>query len=481
MGNHYSNTTTMSNTDDNTNYSNCDISEAHAPFAVVTRRHTNGGATGGAEVSGWSMQYTIGTKNCTFEVEASVKNGVENYLSLVFDDSACNLAHCGVKIEKARGGGGGLTGGIGSIRFSGRCPKNPNFTSTRTSNGCKIETEIFSYGCSFREGLFVIEKKKMMLMDYNIEGFHEVTLAHYYVTKDVGVSAVATIRTGDKGENFEVEVERPVDHPRSDLRMVIVETCGSGVWTPFACSHCVSVKAQTLAHHNYSKRKQFKEFLNNNHITIAWKIVTENHYLPGLNILRNSGIIQGDRNGNININRVTLECDSEEALELIKNGIADNHPCSGLVHCIRDCINRCWNVDLQHVYREANRAADLMAKLSHSLPEGLQYFDAPHAELGLILSFNLSGLLLPHLKPKRREPTGTPELLLFWARAGFSAIRFSVAIYVLLPFVPVKLEGTEFRVFANAAEECVMDSMEGQGFISVEESSWSIGGDCLLS
>ncbi|KAF7814314.1 ribonuclease H [Senna tora] len=64
---------------------------------------------------------------------------------------------------------------------------------------------------------------------------------------------------------------------------------------------------------------------------------------------------------------VTLKCDSEEALELIKNGTADNHPCSGLVHYIRKCINRCWNIDLQHVYREANRATDLMAKLSHSI------------------------------------------------------------------------------------------------------------------
>ncbi|KAF7813995.1 Heat shock 70 kDa protein [Senna tora] len=92
-----------------------------------------------------------------------------------------------------------------------------------------------------------------------------------------------------------------------------------------------------------------------------------------------------------------LECDSEEALELIKNGTADNHPCSGLVHCIRECINRCWNVDLQHVYREANRAADLMAKLSHSIPEDLQSFDAPHAKLGSILSSDLSDLLLPRL------------------------------------------------------------------------------------
>ncbi|KAF7806936.1 Heat shock 70 kDa protein [Senna tora] len=93
-----------------------------------------------------------------------------------------------------------------------------------------------------------------------------------------------------------------------------------------------------------------------------------------------------------------LTIKSKEALELIKNGTADNHPCSRLVHCIRECINRCWNVDLQHVYREANRAADLMAKLSHSIPEGLQSFDAPHAELGSILSSDLSGLLLPRLK-----------------------------------------------------------------------------------
>ncbi|KAF7831188.1 putative ribonuclease H protein At1g65750 family [Senna tora] len=76
------------------------------------------------------------------------------------------------------------------------------------------------------------------------------------------------------------------------------------------------------------------------------------------------------------------------------NGILDGKPplfWPGALH------SEMQHVDLQHVYREANRAVDLMAKLSHSLPEGLQSFDAPYAELRSILSSDLSGLLLPRL------------------------------------------------------------------------------------
>jgi len=39
----------------------------------------------------------------------------------------------------------------------------------------------------------------------------------------------------------------------------------------------------------------------------------------------------------------------------------------------------------------------------------------------------------------------------------------------------VKLFHIEFRVYFNGAEECVMDSLEGQGFRGVDESS----GECF--
>ncbi|KAF7805662.1 aspartic proteinase-like protein 2 [Senna tora] len=95
--------------------------------------------------------------------------------------------------------------------------------------------------------------------------------------------------------------------------------------------------------------------------------------------------------------RVVIESDSEVALDLIKNGVDQSHHVSGLVHQIRSLINQNWDAELVHVFREANHAADFMAKLSHSLPNGLHVFERPQAGLGKILANDLYGYLISRL------------------------------------------------------------------------------------
>ncbi|KAF7837746.1 uncharacterized protein G2W53_006228 [Senna tora] len=87
----------------------------------------------------------------------------------------------------------------------------------------------------------------------------------------------------------------------------------------------------------------------------------------------------------------------EVAMELVENGTVVNHPCSGPVQRIRDLMKRNWDVILVHAFREANRAADFMAKLSHKLTESLHCFDYPHERLSFILADDLSGHLMPRL------------------------------------------------------------------------------------
>lgn len=70
-----------------------------------------------------------------------------------------------------------------------------------------------------------------------------VNLAHYYVTKDVGLSVTARIYR-NKGNSFVVEVEGPIKHPSVDLRKAVVKTCSTGVWSPGACSHCKGTKTK---------------------------------------------------------------------------------------------------------------------------------------------------------------------------------------------------------------------------------------------
>ncbi|KAF7800755.1 Ribonuclease H protein [Senna tora] len=110
--------------------------------------------------------------------------------------------------------------------------------------------------------------------------------------------------------------------------------------------------------------------------------------------------------------KVTIECDSEVALELVSNGVVDIHPCSALVQRVRSLIDRHWDTELVHVFREANQAADFMAKLSHSLAEGFHVFDSPHVGLRSVLAADLNGPLVPRLctKPKLKGQNWTQVL-----------------------------------------------------------------------
>ncbi|KAF7820413.1 agamous-like MADS-box protein AGL80 [Senna tora] len=58
---------------------------------------------------------------------------------------------------------------------------------------------------------------------------------------------------------------------------------------------------------------------------------------------------------------------------------------------------------MAHVFGEANHAADFIAKLSHTLPDGLHVFDRPQAGLGNIFANDLYGPLVPHLQKVKLE------------------------------------------------------------------------------
>ncbi|KAJ1380600.1 hypothetical protein SESBI_45878 [Sesbania bispinosa] len=185
----------------------------------------------------WGVEYQTGQKKrtCGFQLKASHDKsggGVESIFFGLGDTTSENKTEFALNISRV--GRDGLHGGITGIDSSG-----PPKSFTRAKQDCSIETTIVSYGCSYREGLLVLEMKKKV----KCESAYMVTLAHYYVTKDVALSIAAKISR--KGNGFVVKVEGPFKHPSNDLRKVLVKTCRTGIWSPGACSHCKAEKQKS--------------------------------------------------------------------------------------------------------------------------------------------------------------------------------------------------------------------------------------------
>lgn len=66
---------------------------------------------------------------------------------------------------------------------------------------------------------------------------------------------------------------------------------------------------------------------------------------------------------------------------------------------IQEMLKRDWNVDLKHIYREANYAADALANYAHSLPLGLHIFNSPPAFINPFVWHDMYGVGYPRLVP----------------------------------------------------------------------------------
>lgn len=68
-----------------------------------------------------------------------------------------------------------------------------------------------------------------------------------------------------------------------------------------------------------------------------------------------------------------------------------------LILSIQEMLKRDWNVDLKHIYREVNSAADALANYAHSLPLGLYIFSSPSAFINLFVWHDMYGVAYPRL------------------------------------------------------------------------------------
>ena len=92
-----------------------------------------------------------------------------------------------------------------------------------------------------------------------------------------------------------------------------------------------------------------------------------------------------------------MELDSSCAITLIQNPLDQKHPYAALILRIHQLIQRDWDVRVMHSFREANRAADCLAALGHTLPLGVHFYSVPPIALRGILSEDSRGIALPRL------------------------------------------------------------------------------------
>ncbi|CAI8590224.1 unnamed protein product [Vicia faba] len=119
-------------------------------------------------------------------------------------------------------GGDGLQGGITAIESSGTCS-----TFVNDEQDYSIETTIISCDSFNSDDFYILQMKKMK---YSNIAF-KVAMAHFYVTKTVGLYVEATIcRNKDRG--FVVEVNGPFIYQSVYLRKIIDEIRLTGIWSP---------------------------------------------------------------------------------------------------------------------------------------------------------------------------------------------------------------------------------------------------------
>ncbi|KAL4396472.1 hypothetical protein AHAS_Ahas01G0095300 [Arachis hypogaea] len=75
--------------------------------------------------------------------------------------------------------------------------------------------------------------------------------------------------------------------------------------------------------------------------------------------------------------KVQVETDSTCAVNLLQHASTDLHDSTSLIRAIKELQANPGDFRVNHVLREANFSADVLAKHAHNLPAGLHHFVSP--------------------------------------------------------------------------------------------------------
>ncbi|CAN0866712.1 Putative ribonuclease H protein At1g65750 [Linum grandiflorum] len=94
----------------------------------------------------------------------------------------------------------------------------------------------------------------------------------------------------------------------------------------------------------------------------------------------------------LGIRRIQVQSDSRAAIAILAKDSELNHHHAALVLQFKELRSRQSEVQLSHIYREANNATDYLANLGHSFSYGLHLFDLPDRGLSHWLHYDLIGV-----------------------------------------------------------------------------------------
>ncbi|CAN1122806.1 Putative ribonuclease H protein At1g65750 [Linum perenne] len=108
------------------------------------------------------------------------------------------------------------------------------------------------------------------------------------------------------------------------------------------------------------------------------------------------GIVEGMSIAwNRGIRKLRIQSDSATAIKILSDTTWVNHQHSHLVRMFRELSARNWEISIEHIYREANNAADFIANSGHNLELGTSIFTSLCNSLLYWIRYDLIGSYLP--------------------------------------------------------------------------------------
>ncbi|CAN1139296.1 Putative ribonuclease H protein At1g65750 [Linum perenne] len=95
------------------------------------------------------------------------------------------------------------------------------------------------------------------------------------------------------------------------------------------------------------------------------------------------------------IRKLRVQSDSAIAVKLLSDSQPASHQHLILVWRFQELKARQWDVSIEHIYREANFAADFLANSGHELELGTSIFSSPCISLLEWLRYDLLNVCLP--------------------------------------------------------------------------------------
>ncbi|CAN1184834.1 Putative ribonuclease H protein At1g65750 [Linum perenne] len=90
--------------------------------------------------------------------------------------------------------------------------------------------------------------------------------------------------------------------------------------------------------------------------------------------------------------RIKLQMDSTAAIALFNNSNGARHQHSLEVAQLQDLLGREWTVEVDHIYRDANQAADYLASIGFNHPLGTHEISISDCNLNYFVRLDLMGV-----------------------------------------------------------------------------------------